>query len=128
MIVDGEQFVGFIDFSEMQKDYFVIDYSICLAYLMINTSDPINIATQFLRAYNKEKLISQKEFKFIFPLIKIRILTSIILNSSQLEFSPLSSQFDVSLLDQYGSQLILFLDQYGDQNFVEHLEKLFSFK
>ena len=68
---------GIIDFGDIIKTYRVCEPAICIAYLLLNRGDSIQIITKFLNAYQNKYPLTKIEINVIIYFICLRLCVSV---------------------------------------------------
>jgi Ser/Thr protein kinase RdoA (MazF antagonist) len=77
VIVAGGRMVGLLDFGDMVYTATVCDLAVALAYTMLNEKQPLSVAAQVLRAYQRYYPLTGAERQVLFPLILSRLGMSV---------------------------------------------------
>jgi Ser/Thr protein kinase RdoA (MazF antagonist) len=77
VIVVGGRMAGLLDFGDMLCTATVCDLAIALAYTMLDESEPLAVAAQVIRAYQRVYPLTDAEQQALFPLILSRLCMSV---------------------------------------------------
>lgn len=106
--------IGFIDFLDTVETCTVFSISICLAYLMQLSSNPLVIAKALLASYHEEFPLCDEEIQVLPVLIKARLATSTTLCARKLMDEPDNEYLPIN--EASGWCLLDFLKQLGSEN------------
>ena len=76
VVADGRM-VGLLDFGDMVYTATVCDLAIALAYTMLGAEEPLSVAAQVVRAYQRHHPLTEAEQAALFPLILSRLSMSV---------------------------------------------------
>jgi len=76
---------GMIDFGDMVYGPTVTDIAVALAYIMMESDDPLQKAASVIRAYHRAFPLRQEEIGLLFPLIAARLCLSVCISWHQQE-------------------------------------------
>ncbi len=77
VIVGAGRMVGLLDFGDMVYTATVCDLAIVLAYTMLGEQEPLSVAAQIIRAYQRHYPLTDAEQQALFPLILTRLSMSV---------------------------------------------------
>lgn len=77
VIVGAGRMAGLLDFGDMVHTATVCDPAIALAYAMLGESEPLVVAAQVARAYQREYPLSEAERRALLPLALSRLCMSV---------------------------------------------------
>ena len=77
VIVGAGRMVGLLDFGDMVCTATVCDLAIALAYCMLGEQEPLSVAAQIIRAYQRHYPLTDAELQALFPLILTRLSMSV---------------------------------------------------
>ena len=72
---------GVIDFGDICVGHTVNDLAIMLAYMLMDTDDPLGTARQVISAYVAEFPLAEHELDLLFDLVLMRLVTSVCISS-----------------------------------------------
>jgi Ser/Thr protein kinase RdoA (MazF antagonist) len=76
LVVDGHM-AGLLDFGDMVYSATVCDLAVVVAYCMLGESEPLSVAAQVIRAYQRHYPLSEAEQRALYPLIGARLGMSV---------------------------------------------------
>jgi Ser/Thr protein kinase RdoA (MazF antagonist) len=76
IVADGRM-VGLLDFGDMVYTATVCDLAIALAYTMLGAEEPLSVAAQVVRAYQRHFPLTEAEQAALFPLMLSRLSMSV---------------------------------------------------
>ena len=79
---------GIIDFGDIIKTYRVCEPAICIAYLLLNKDDPVQITSDFLNAYQTVYPIKKMEIDVIIYLVCLRLCISVTMAAYRKKIFP----------------------------------------
>ena len=91
LIVDqqgGEYRIGLIDFGDIVYSQTVNNLAICLAYISLERTDPIECAMEVIRGYTQIRSIEEIEFSVLFELMCMRLAQSVSIAHEQTILRP----------------------------------------
>lgn len=77
VIVGDGRMVGLLDFGDMVYTATVCDLAIALAYVMLGEQDPLSVAAQVIRAYQRRHPLNEAEQQALLSLILSRLSMSV---------------------------------------------------
>lgn len=110
------EFIGFIDFGDMEYGPAVGDLAVCLAYVMMGSKDPVHRACQVITGFQSVRALSEDELRVLYPLIRARLALTVIHARKRQERDASNAYWQISAepawqllsqLDQYNSHLAL---------------------
>ena len=75
----AEPTIGLIDFGDMGRSWRVADLAILLAYAMLHKTDSLSVAARIVGAYHGVLPLDENEIEALFPLVRLRLCTSVAL-------------------------------------------------
>lgn len=87
---------GMIDFGDMVYGPTVTDLAVALAYIMMESDDPLQKAAPVIRAYHREFPLREEEIGLLFPLIAARLCLSVCISWHQQKQEPDNRHLSVS--------------------------------
>lgn len=88
--------IGLIDFGDMLHTYTVCEVAIVTAYVMLHKADPLGAATQVVAGYHSIFPLTETELAVLYPLICIRLCTSVALSAYQQKLEPENEYLKIS--------------------------------
>ena len=79
---------GIIDFGDMVHTYIICESAVCLAYLVINNPDPIDLTSELIRAYQKVFPLTELEISMIIYFICLRLCISVTMAAYRKQLFP----------------------------------------
>ena len=79
---------GIIDFGDMVHTYIICESAVCLAYLVINNPDPINLTAELIKAYQKVFPLTELEISVIIYFICLRLCISVTMAAYRKQLFP----------------------------------------
>ncbi len=79
---------GIIDFGDMVHTYIICESAVCLAYLVINNPDPINLTAELIKAYQKVFPLTELEISVIIYFICLRLCISVTMTAYRKKLFP----------------------------------------
>ena len=98
--------IGVIDFGDLVYTNTICDLAICLAYAMMNKTDPVAAAAQIVRGYHQSFPLPEEELEVLLPLACIRLCITVTNCAYQRKVEPdneyqfISEQSAWSLLEK----------------------------
>jgi Ser/Thr protein kinase RdoA (MazF antagonist) len=77
IIAGAGRMIGLLDFGDMVHTATVCDLAIALAYVMLGEREPLLVATQVIRAYQRCHPLTAAEQRALYPLILSRLAMSV---------------------------------------------------
>ena len=96
VLIRGEDVVGLIDFGDMVYSLRVGDLAIALAYVVLDTTDPMLSAKPVVAGYLSEVELNKDEIEMVWPLMLTRLAMSICIAAHQLTQKPENEYLDIS--------------------------------
>jgi 4-aminobutyrate aminotransferase-like enzyme/Ser/Thr protein kinase RdoA (MazF antagonist) len=85
----GDQRVtGIVDFGDMVHSYRVADLAIAIAYAILDSDDPLTIASHVVRGYREHMTLDDNELASLFGLVALRLCMSACIAADQLRQRP----------------------------------------
>jgi len=88
ILVEGDRVNGLIDFGDACFNPRVCELAICLAYLMMNREDPLDVAATVTHAYTEILPLSDVEHLILLPLVCGRLASSIAIATERRRIDP----------------------------------------
>ncbi len=92
----GREVVGLIDFGDILHSYTIADLAIALAYVMLDKADPLTAAAHVVRGYHQLLPLTEVELTVLYPLIGLRLCTSVTLSAYQQQQEPDNPYLSIS--------------------------------
>lgn len=80
--------IGAIDFGDMLHTQQVCEVAVAAAYCMLGKPDPVTAATHVVRGYHDQFALSEPELEILFPLICMRLCTTVVNAAYQRHVEP----------------------------------------
>jgi Ser/Thr protein kinase RdoA (MazF antagonist) len=77
VIVGAGSMVGLLDFGDIVYSATVCELAIALAYIMLGEPEPLNVAAQVTRAYQRHYPLNKSERAALYPLVLSRLAISV---------------------------------------------------
>jgi Ser/Thr protein kinase RdoA (MazF antagonist) len=77
VIVGGGRMVGLLDFGDIVYSATVCELAIALAYIMLGEDEPLDVAAQVTRAFERHYPLREAERRALFPLVLSRLGMSV---------------------------------------------------
>jgi Ser/Thr protein kinase RdoA (MazF antagonist) len=90
------EIVGIIDFGDMVHSYTVADLAIALAYVLLNSVEPVSAATQVFTGYHQVLPLSDVELTAVWGLMIMRLCMSVCIAAYQQQQRPDNEYLDIS--------------------------------
>ena len=91
-----EKVIGLIDFGDMVNSYLLSEVAIALTYVLMNKSNPGEVATWFLKSYNNILKLEKIELELLYYFIGARLCTSLINSAYTKRLKPESDYIGIS--------------------------------
>ncbi|HET9982608.1 MAG TPA: aminotransferase class III-fold pyridoxal phosphate-dependent enzyme [Longimicrobiales bacterium] len=88
--------VGIVDFGDVVHSWTAAEPAIAAAYAMMGKRDPLAAAAHLVRGYHAEHPLEEAEIEALFPLITLRVCTSVVLAAHQRRLRPENTYLSVS--------------------------------
>jgi Ser/Thr protein kinase RdoA (MazF antagonist) len=88
ILLNGERVSGLLDFGDSCINPTVCDLAICLAYLMMDRSEPLETAHLVTRAYEETRILNAREHAVLLPLVCGRLAVSVAVSQSRRKIDP----------------------------------------
>lgn len=88
--------VGLIDFGDMVHSWIAAEPAIAAAYAMMRKTDPLAAAARVVHGYHTVHPLTEPEIAAVFPLIGLRLTTSVVLAAYQRRLRPENEYLSVS--------------------------------
>jgi len=96
LLVEPPHVSGLIDFGDMVRSVSVAELAIAAAYAMLDKPDPLAAAAAVVRGYQQARPLEPAELEVLFPLICLRLCTSVCLSALQRGREPENAYLSVS--------------------------------
>jgi Ser/Thr protein kinase RdoA (MazF antagonist) len=96
IIVGEDGDVGVIDFGDMIHSYTAGELAVALAYVVLDESDPLEVATEVVKGYSSEWRLNDDEIESIWCLMLMRLCMSVCLAAHQQQQQPDNAYLDIS--------------------------------
>lgn len=93
---DLPEVVALLDFGDIVHSWLVAEPAIAAAYAMLDKTDPLTAAARVLRGYHSELPLHDVELEALFPLICLRLCTSVVLAALQRDRFPDNAYLSIS--------------------------------
>lgn len=97
ILVKGNRVSGLVDFADACYSPRICELAICLAYLMMDRDDPMQVAASVIAGYMEELELLEEELAVLFPLVCGRLAVTICMATSRLAEEPENPNLFVSL-------------------------------
>lgn len=87
---------GFIDFGDVVASATICELAIAIAYAILNQSDPLQAAAAIVAAYHEEVPLREDELAVLFPLIGMRLCTSVVNSALRKQENPDNAYLTIS--------------------------------
>ena len=87
---------GLIDFGDMVHTYTIAELAIACAYAMLNKPDPLMTVQPLIAGYHQYYPLTELEVQVLYPLICMRLCTSVVLSAYQQSQAPDDAYLSVS--------------------------------
>ena len=77
VIVAAGSMVGLLDFGDMVYSATVCELAVALAYMMLGEHEPLDVAAQVTRAYQRHYPLREAELQALYPLVLSRLAMSV---------------------------------------------------
>jgi 4-aminobutyrate aminotransferase-like enzyme/Ser/Thr protein kinase RdoA (MazF antagonist) len=77
ILVEGDNIIGIIDFGDMVHTALVHNLAIACAYAMLNTENPLEMASQIVKGYHEKCPLTELEISLLFYMIAARLCVSV---------------------------------------------------
>ncbi|NNF05156.1 MAG: aminotransferase class III-fold pyridoxal phosphate-dependent enzyme [Candidatus Eisenbacteria bacterium] len=88
--------VGLIDFGDMTQSWTVAELAIACAYIMLEKKSPLTMAREVVRRFHEERPLSDQELEALFPLVVLRLATSVSVSAFQQAQEPANKYLSVT--------------------------------
>jgi Ser/Thr protein kinase RdoA (MazF antagonist) len=88
ILVGDGRMVGLLDFGDTVYTATVCDLAIALAYCMLDEKEPLAVAAQVIRGYQRHYPLTEAEQQVLFPLILSRLSMSVCYSAHNRERNP----------------------------------------
>ena len=93
---------GIIDFGDMVHTYIICESAVCLAYLVINNPDPIDLTSELIRAYQKVFPLTELEKSVVIYFICLRLCVSVTMAAYRKQLFPNNKYITVTENQAWG--------------------------
>jgi 4-aminobutyrate aminotransferase-like enzyme/Ser/Thr protein kinase RdoA (MazF antagonist) len=83
-----QRITGIVDFGDMVYGYRVADLAIAVAYAILDSDDPLAIASHVVRGYCEQTSLNHNELASLFGLVALRLCMSACIAADQLRRRP----------------------------------------
>ncbi len=84
----GRRVCGLVDFGDAVRSYTVGEVAIAGAYAMLGKGDPFSAASHIVRGYHESLPLRDCEIAALFPLMGLRLCTSVAISAHQKRLEP----------------------------------------
>lgn len=88
--------VGILDFGDIVHSYAIADLAIAIAYAVLGKDDPLAAAVSVARGYQEVRPLDDEETGALFPLVLLRLCTSVCIAAQQQTQRPGDAYLSVS--------------------------------
>ncbi|MFW9982682.1 MAG: aminotransferase class III-fold pyridoxal phosphate-dependent enzyme [Candidatus Thorarchaeota archaeon] len=85
---NSKRIFGILDFGDMVYSYTINELAIAITYALLEKSDPLTVAQDIVSGYHSVFSLTEKELELLFPLICIRLTTSVCVSAYQKKLEP----------------------------------------
>jgi len=98
LLVDArtQRLTGIVDFGDMVQSHTVNDLAIAMAYVALSADDPLAAAAAVAAGYHETHPLTDDELAVLFPLLCMRLATSVCLAAKQLAARPDDAYLSIS--------------------------------
>ena len=83
-----QRVTGIVDFGDMVYSYRVGDLAIAIAYAILDSDDPLTVASHMVRGYCAQVTLADEELASLFGLVTLRLCMSACIAADQLRRQP----------------------------------------
>ena len=94
--LDSVHVAGMIDFGDMAYSPTVAELAVALAYIMMNTAQPLDEAVHVIRGYSSRADLTETEIALLYPLIGARLCLSVCISWYQQKREPDNPHLSIS--------------------------------
>ncbi len=87
---------GLIDFGDALETWTVGELAIALAYLLLDVDDVWSVIVPVVRGYHRQRPLTEVEMQVLFPLVLLRLGTSVVMAAEGLSRDPNNSYLQIS--------------------------------
>jgi 4-aminobutyrate aminotransferase-like enzyme/Ser/Thr protein kinase RdoA (MazF antagonist) len=87
---------GLLDFGDLVHSWVVAEPAIAAAYAMLDRADPLASAAHVVRGYHSANPLDETELELLYPLICLRLCTSVVLSAESARRHPTNEYLMVS--------------------------------
>ena len=91
-----DRVAGLIDFGDALESWTVNELAIALAYLLLDTDDVWSVIVPVVRGYHRQRSLSEIELQVLFPLVLLRLCTSVVMAAEGLSRDPQNAYLQIS--------------------------------
>jgi len=109
---DSRRVTGLVDFGDAGRSFTVGEVAIAGAYLMMGRGDPFSVAARLVEGYHRALPLREGEIAATFPLMGLRLCTSVAMSAHQKRLEPHDPYLTVSeepaweLLDRLEGEIL----------------------
>ncbi len=92
----GARVAGLIDYGDMVHSFTCADLAIAMAYVMLDTRDPLRVAAWLLEGYHSTLALEAVEIAVVFDLARLRLCMSVAIAAEQQRQRPDDAYLGVS--------------------------------
>ncbi len=92
----GQRVTGIVDFGDMVHGYRIGELAIAIAYAILDTGDPLTIASHLVRGYSEHVSLEPVEISALFGLVALRLSMSACIAAAQQRAQPDNDYLGVS--------------------------------
>jgi 4-aminobutyrate aminotransferase-like enzyme/Ser/Thr protein kinase RdoA (MazF antagonist) len=94
--VTNDCVTGLIDFGDSLESWTVGELAITLAYLLLDTDDVWAVIVPVVRGYHRQRPLTEVEMQVLFPLVLLRLCTSVVMAAEGLSRDPDNRYLQIS--------------------------------
>ncbi|MBL8888812.1 MAG: aminotransferase class III-fold pyridoxal phosphate-dependent enzyme [Planctomycetaceae bacterium] len=87
---------GLIDFGDAVETWTISELAIALAYLLLDANDPWSMIVPVVRGYHRQRSLSEIELQALFPLVLLRLCTSVVMAAEGISRDPNNAYLQIS--------------------------------
>lgn len=95
-VVDRDRVSGLIDFGDALESWTIGELAIALAYLLFDVEDVWSVIVPVVRGYHRQRPLTEVEMQVLFPLVLLRLCTSVVMAAEGLSRDPENSYLQIS--------------------------------
>ncbi|MDB4264499.1 aminotransferase class III-fold pyridoxal phosphate-dependent enzyme [bacterium] len=96
VLVQNDAITGIIDFGDMCYSWLINELAVALTYVLMDKENPLEIASQIIKAYHTKLPLQEKEVDALYYLIAARLCTSVLNSAHSKKIKPESSYITIS--------------------------------